>query len=55
MIMVILQMSRPDLQFDVNTSSVAGDFGVVCQSCAEELLKRDWVTVLATDAHNLAH
>ena len=39
----------------VTAGSVAGMFGSACQVRAQQLLERDWVTVLATDAHNLEH
>ncbi|MDO6562854.1 capsular biosynthesis protein [Amphritea sp. 1_MG-2023] len=39
----------------VTAMSVAGRFGDSAYTIAKELLARDWVTVLATDAHNLAH
>ena len=37
----------------VTTGSLAGIFGDEPRACAIELLKRGWVTVLASDAHNL--
>ncbi|RTE65218.1 capsular biosynthesis protein [Amphritea opalescens] len=39
----------------VTAMSVAGQFGAKAFEIAQELLARDWVTVLATDAHNVAH
>ena len=36
-------------------ASVIGEFGKSAQQTALELLKRNWVTVVATDAHNLKH
>lgn len=39
----------------VTAMSVAGRFGEAPQKIAETLLQRDWVTVLATDAHNRKH
>jgi protein-tyrosine phosphatase len=39
----------------VTADSVAGGFGPLAQARAVELLERGWVTVLASDAHNLAH
>lgn len=39
----------------VTADSVAGGFGPVARERAVELLERGWVTVLASDAHNLAH
>ena len=35
--------------------SLIGQFGKPAQACALELVERDWVTVVATDAHNLQH
>ncbi len=37
----------------VTASAVSGGFGAAAQACALTLLERDWVTVLASDAHNL--
>ena len=39
----------------VTAGSVEGRFGEHARECAIELLKRGWVTVLASDAHNLEH
>ncbi|MFA5913774.1 MAG: CpsB/CapC family capsule biosynthesis tyrosine phosphatase [Burkholderiales bacterium] len=39
----------------VTAGSVAGDFGEPSRKRAVQLLERGWVTVLASDAHNLAH
>ncbi len=39
----------------ITADSVAGGFGPLAQARAVELLERGWVTVLASDAHNLAH
>jgi len=36
----------------ITTSSLLGTFGPDSKSCAEELLRYDWVTVIASDAHN---
>jgi protein-tyrosine phosphatase len=41
--------------FQVTTGAVAGAFGPMAQDCARWLLEEGWVTVLASDAHNLAH
>lgn len=41
--------------FQVTAMSVAGRFGVPAAQRSMELLERGWVTVLATDAHNLEH
>ena len=41
--------------FQVTAGAVAGAFGPMAQDCAQWLLEEDWVTVLASDAHNLAH
>lgn len=39
----------------VTAASVLGEFGQPAQNCAELLLERRWVSVVATDAHNLLH
>lgn len=39
----------------VTAGSVCGDFGETCRQVAEQLLAKNWVTVVASDAHNLAH
>ncbi len=39
----------------VTAGSLVGGFGPACQRVAEELLRRGWVSVLATDAHNSRH
>lgn len=39
----------------VTANSVAGRFGEVCQQRSREMLERGWVTVLASDSHNLNH
>ena len=39
----------------VTAMSVAGRFGDAAQNIANILLERDWVTILASDAHNSRH
>lgn len=39
----------------VTAGAVAGDFGTPAKKRAVQLLERGWVTVLASDAHNLEH
>lgn len=39
----------------VTGASLTGEFGKPAQDCAVKLLEREWVTVVATDAHNLIH
>lgn len=39
----------------VTAMSVAGRFGDAARQISEILLQRDWVTILATDAHNSRH
>ena len=39
----------------VTAGSVAGHFGEVAQDLAIELLEKNWVTILASDAHNVEH
>ena len=41
--------------FQVTAMSMAGRFGVQSAQRAMEMLEKDWITVLATDAHNLEH
>ncbi len=41
--------------FQVTAMSVAGQFGALSLERALQMLDNDWVTVLATDAHNLQH
>lgn len=35
--------------------SLTGQFGKTAQHCAHALIERGWASVVATDAHNLAH
>ncbi len=37
----------------LTAGSVIGQFGSTAQQCALDLLEREWVTVLASDAHNM--
>ncbi|HET7844555.1 MAG TPA: CpsB/CapC family capsule biosynthesis tyrosine phosphatase [Xanthomonadales bacterium] len=39
----------------VTADAVSGGFGPFAQQRAQELLERGWVTILASDAHNLEH
>lgn len=39
----------------ITAASVIGKFGARAQECARYFLERDWVSILATDAHNLHH
>ena len=39
----------------VTAGAVVGTFGKYAKQRAVEMLERDWVTVLATDAHNMKH
>ena len=41
--------------FQVTAGAVAGQFGEASRSTATQLLKDDFVTLLASDAHNLKH
>ena len=38
----------------LTADAVAGEFGAVCEARAIEFLENGWVTVLATDAHDIA-
>lgn len=39
----------------VTAGSLLGEFGKAAQDCATLMLERNWVSVIATDAHNLLH
>jgi len=39
----------------ITAGSLVGVFGQAAQDCAELMLSRNWVSVVATDAHNLLH
>ena len=39
----------------VTSGSVAGNFGATAQELAIQLLEHNWVTILASDAHNIEH
>ncbi|MFA6204126.1 MAG: CpsB/CapC family capsule biosynthesis tyrosine phosphatase [Gallionella sp.] len=39
----------------VTAASLTGGFGAAAQACAAALLERRWVSVVASDAHNLLH
>ncbi len=39
----------------VTAGAVIGQFGRLAQECAMAMLEREWVTVLASDAHNIKH
>lgn len=39
----------------ITAASVIGGFGRHAQKCALDLLERGWVTVVASDAHNMDH
>jgi protein-tyrosine phosphatase len=41
--------------FQVTAMSMAGRFGIPSAQRAMEMLEKNWITVLATDAHNLEH
>ena len=41
--------------FQITAGSLAGIFGDEPRDCAIKMLKRGWVTVLASDAHNLTY
>ena len=53
------KMIRPFIQegclLQVTAGAVAGGFGAGAQAAAQYLLEEDWVTILATDAHNIEH
>jgi len=37
----------------ITASSLVGNFGPESQKCARKMLKKGWITILASDAHNL--
>jgi protein-tyrosine phosphatase len=39
----------------VTAASVCGQFGVPAQKAAYAMLEEGWITVVASDAHNLEH
>jgi protein-tyrosine phosphatase len=39
----------------VTGASIIGQFGKPAQTCAHALLDRNWVSVVATDAHNMQY
>lgn len=39
----------------VTAGSIIGEFGQPAQDCSDLMLERCWVSVIATDAHNLRH
>lgn len=39
----------------VTSGSVAGNFGATAQELAIQFLEHNWVTILASDAHNIEH
>lgn len=46
---------RSGCLLQLTAASVCGWFGRPAHRCALQLLDKGWVTVIATDAHNLAH
>ncbi len=48
----VLPLARLGCLFQVTAGAVAGDFGEGSEKRARELLERDLVTILATDAHH---
>ena len=51
----IIPLYNAGCLFQVTAGAVAGDFGEVSRLTAEQLLKDNFVTILASDAHNLKH
>jgi len=43
---------QQDCLIQVTSSSILGTFGPEPKACVEELLNYDWVTLIASDAHN---
>lgn len=58
-VMRSLDKIRPFVQMgcllQVTAGSLVGRFGELAQTRAHELLQQGWVTLLATDAHNMKH
>ncbi len=52
-IVKLLPFIQMECLLQVTAGAVAGAFGPFAQACAADLLARQWVTVLASDAHNL--
>lgn len=51
----IAQFVEMGCLLQVTAASVIGEFGQVAQDIAALMLERRWVSVIATDAHNLMH
>jgi len=51
----IAPMRMAGALLQVTGRSIAGGFGPYAKQRATEMLDRDWVDIVATDAHNLAH
>jgi protein-tyrosine phosphatase len=49
----LASLIRIGVKTQVTTGSVMGDFGPEAQATAVDWLKRGWVHVMATDAHNV--
>lgn len=43
---------QQDCLIQITSSSLLGTFGEDTKACAEELLRYDWVSIIASDAHN---
>src|SRR5207237_8319108 len=48
----LASLIRIGIKTQVTTGSVTGEFGPEAQAAANDWLKRGWVHVIATDAHN---
>lgn len=51
----LFPLIRSGCQLQITAASVSGSFGGAAQRAAEVLLQRGWVSVIASDGHNLAH
>lgn len=47
------RLSKLNCLFQITAASLCGDFGEVPQKIAEQLLKEDEVTIIASDAHSI--
>lgn len=51
----IVPFLKRGCMLQVTAGSAAGDFGVPAQKAAHYLLRKEWVFILASDAHNAHH
>jgi len=51
----VMPLYNQGCQFQLTAGAVAGKFGESCLNVAQYLLKSGFVSLLASDAHNLKH